>query len=559
MVIDYKGVTFSFKDKRRKQLLRRFRLALAILLLAAIALIFKFFMDARELGVIQDILLAGNTQKAAEALPRSSGFLFHPSSWQELKALVLLCQGRKEEATGIFAAIAGRGGAIDHERFLALFSDRAEYLSMKLYVNFLEKQGFLQPFYHAMSRSALFDAPGSDALLNRLPENEAKKHAAELPLLRDINRQLRAGRIEYILDSNDKPLAYYDVKKNLTVSLTPGLRMDAFNEEFRNSIRFYSLTVDLDVQQQLHQLFTSQKYRGSFLLLNLNDSSIEAAYSTHAPGDWDSGENAVFSQTYEPGSIIKVITLLAWLRSKSPNIFPFQCKGMTPIKQEIFYDWLKHDHIASCEEALAVSCNLSFAQMGMNLGFRELRDMLDKFYFNSKGFNDLFIHFKTGGYDPRTGAGLEMANLSVGLNRTSITTFHAAFIAAAVARSGAIYAPTIIKNKKNLLRLGYYQREQKLLNILQDNVAFMKVKNAMIQVVENPRGTGRRSRVEGMKTAVKTGTAGDRDDGLDAILIGFFPAEKPRYAFAFRLEKVGKAELKGAVFLQDFLIGFNKK
>ena len=53
--------------------------------------------------------------------------------------------------------------------------------------------------------------------------------------------------------------------------------------------------------------------------------------------------------------------------------------------------------------------------------------------------------------------------------------------------------------------------------------------------------------------AIKTGTTGDRNQGLDALVIGFFPSEKPRYAFAFRLEGAGKAEIKGAFFLRDLL------
>jgi cell division protein FtsI/penicillin-binding protein 2 len=56
--------------------------------------------------------------------------------------------------------------------------------------------------------------------------------------------------------------------------------------------------------------------------------------------------------------------------------------------------------------------------------------------------------------------------------------------------------------------------------------------------------------------ALKTGTAGNKKLGLDAILTGFFPADKPEYAFAFRLERAGKAEWRGALFLKDFLTAF---
>ena len=53
--------------------------------------------------------------------------------------------------------------------------------------------------------------------------------------------------------------------------------------------------------------------------------------------------------------------------------------------------------------------------------------------------------------------------------------------------------------------------------------------------------------------AVKTGSSTDGRGGFDALVIGFFPAEKPRYAFAFRLEGAGRAELNGMLFLRDLV------
>ncbi len=36
-------------------------------------------------------------------------------------------------------------------------------------------------------------------------------------------------------------------------------------------------------------------------------------------------------------------------------------------------------------------------------------------------------------------------------------------------------------------------------------------------------------------------------------MIGFFPVEQPRYAFAFRLQGAGLAEFNGAIFLRDLV------
>ena len=72
-------------------------------------------------------------------------------------------------------------------------------------------------------------------------------------------------------------------------------------------------------------------------------------------------------------------------------------------------------------------------------------------------------------------------------------------------------------------------------------------------MVENRHGTGRHSRIESFKTAIKTGTAGEKKSGFNAVIMGFFPAAKPEYAFAFILEGAGTAMFKGANFLKNFL------
>jgi len=114
----------------------------------------------------------------------------------------------------------------------------------------------------------------------------------------------------------------------------------------------------------------------------------------------------------------------------------------------------------------------------------------------------------------------------------------------------------LIKNKKNLLNLGFYNHRPQLLVTFDANSHFLKIKQAMVYVVEAAEGTGRRARLESIKIALKTGTCGDKKIGLDAVMTGFFPADKPQYVFAFRLEHAGKAEWRGAQLVKQFLTEF---
>ena len=72
-------------------------------------------------------------------------------------------------------------------------------------------------------------------------------------------------------------------------------------------------------------------------------------------------------------------------------------------------------------------------------------------------------------------------------------------------------------------------------------------------VITSPQGTGRRAALDGLSFALKTGTAGKRDSGLNSIIIGYAPLDDPQVAFAFVAEHAGKAELEGERIVRDFL------
>jgi peptidoglycan glycosyltransferase len=302
------------------------------------------------------------------------------------------------------------------------------------------------------------------------------------------------------------------------------------------------------MQKNVQRAFAD--FFGTFVLLDAHDGGIVAAYSKPKV---PTSENAVFSEPYEPGSIVKVITLLAYLSSGTPDLFPVQCPGWMKAGDRIFYDSLKHGNVPSFEEALAQSCNLSFAKMGLTLGYPRLASMLRKFGFNGDDFHDLFLVFKTGKFAPAVNDDFELVNLSVGLNEISSTTFHAGLIAEVFARNGTFPEPFLIDSMRNVLNLGFYAHRMRIDRILPDAPTFAKIRKAMIEVVENENGTARRARLDSVRIAAKTGTAGDHQKGLDAIIIGFFPVESPAYAFALRLEGGGKAEFNGAHVLREFL------
>ncbi|UCH93783.1 MAG: hypothetical protein JSV88_26430 [Candidatus Aminicenantes bacterium] len=563
MVIDYKGVSFSFEKIRRKKRLKKLRIIGLVVVVILLYFLLANAFDSGKIKKIQTLLLENKINDASTRLKKIESSLFHRNSKKELKALVCLFSGEHAKAKHILDEIEGKSTSVEAWKFLNYFSHRARYQKLGIYSHYLgkkkkkAKEGEDLLFYNVLVKTGLFAGQQSSRLIEQLPPEIKKKNDKALTLIGKINDQLKSGKINYIFDIDGKPLACYDIKKKKTISLTPGINFDAFTADIQPGVKFYRLTLDRRIQEIIHGLF--RDFNGTFLLMNISDSGIVAAYSKPVQAD-KKNSNTVFSQAYEPGSLIKLLTLFAYLQSSQSSrtdLFPFHCQGLWPINGQIFYDWKVHHRVENCEEALVVSCNIAFAQLGVRVGFKPLSEMFNRFYFNSEArtFTDLGLTFETGTYkkDIPPSATYRLANLSVGLDEISITTFHSALISAIISQNGSIYSPYLIQNKKNLLNIAFYNHVPQLIDIIKANTIFFKIKNAMRLVVEAPNGTGKRARVDVVSVALKTGTAGNKKLGLDAILTGFFPAHKPQYAFAFRLERAGKAEWIGTLFLKNFL------
>lgn len=551
MVLDYKGVSFSFKDRKTRRRRQKLKLALSALLVVVVFCGYRFLQVSAAVGKIQDLLLDSRVREAGERLEALASPFFLRGNIRELRALNDLFRNRLPQAEAQFAALKAERTAttLRSERFQKYFLDRGEYPKLKIYTDYLlPRGGDGTIWYYAVVQAAFLNGGESEKAIARLSPAYRQNNAKALALLARVNADLRSGRFDYIFDKNDTPLAYLDVRQGRTRTLLPGLDFADFHSQMKKGMCAFRLTLDAGLQKKIASLFDG--LFGTLLILDLPQNSILAAFSK--PGFFRAA-NAVFSEAYEPGSIVTIIPLLAYLRHDRQNIFPYVCPGQAILGGEVFYDWLAHQRIKDYSEALALSCNLSFARMGLAVGSRRLAGLLELFYFNARPFEDWFLKFQTGTFNRELGDDFKLANLAVGLGEISMTTVHAAVLAAVFSQNGVLFPPYIIDDVKSILDLGFHSHNTRPLRVLADDLNFRRVTKAMREVVNNENGTGRRAWSANVDLAIKTGIAGDRDHGLDALVIGFFPSEKPRYAFAFRLEGAGKTEFKGALFLRDLL------
>jgi len=550
-MLDYKDVSFSFRDRKTRRRRQRLRWLLLVFFALAAYLAYSGLKARAAVAGIQDLLLAGRLPEAGQRLQAAGSPLFQRGNFRELRALNDLFSGRLDAAAAQLDELR-RGRTTTSLRsgqLLKHFFDRGQYRELKAYTDYLLPRGDDEVrWYRALYQAAFLDGSASEKTAAGLSPRYREANRKALELLSGFNRSLRTGRVAYVFDRNDRPLAYYDLGRRVTRALVPGLGFADFEAQFKKGFRRFRLTLDRELQKKAELLFKDRF--GSLVLLDLPESSVTVSYSKpRSPRS----ANAAWTEQFEPGSIVKIVSLLAYLRSPGEGIFPLDCPGLLAVDGKIIYDLEKHGQVRDISQALARSCNVSFARMGRTAGFAALAGLLQRFFFNAPAFSDQFCSFAAGKFDTRASDEFGLAALSAGLDGASLTTVHAAVLAAVFSQGGQFFPPYLIDDAKNLLGLGFYRHESRPQRLLADDLNFLRVKKAMAAVVEDEKGTGRRARSQTVRLAIKTGTAGNPAGGLDSIIIGFFPYEKPRYAFAFRLEGGGRAELQGAFFLQGLL------
>jgi penicillin-binding protein A len=234
--------------------------------------------------------------------------------------------------------------------------------------------------------------------------------------------------------------------------------------------------------------------------------------------------------------------------------FPYTCKGALPIDGRSFGDWREEGHgvLPDFEEALAESCNVVFADIGLKAGRDKLQQLHKAAGFDGsanlglfevplgKSVGDLFNNFETAFY-------------AIGLEHETITTFHLAMLASMMANRGALTTPRVYRARRSILgEVAGEPPKQSTVQVIPREAA-EKVIAAMRAVVTRPEGTGRRAAVEGVTLALKTGTAGQRANGFNSLIVGFAPADKPTIAFALIAEDAGPAEFAAAKIAHDFV------
>ena len=384
--------------------------------------------------------------------------------------------------------------------------------------------------------------------------------------------QRRGGKVPWVLDRNGKmiatlvwsPASAGDVRAEArthteaaNIDFEP--LVDASAGQFTFGASLAKLGAVDDVETTLdsavqHAAKTAlQKYRGAFVAIDPRTNEVLAIVSNDPH---TSAKNFALESQYEPGSIVKVLTGLNAINGgfNVNAMFPYECKGELMIDGRHFGDWIPTGHglLPDLDEALAESCNVFFADLGLRLGSDRVRKFM-----NTAGFDqqtDLGI-FKVplGRFNGEAFNRFETAFMSIGLEHESVTALHVAMLASMMANRGILTSPRLVRARRSILGEVTEGPTQQAQARIASTEAARRMVQAMVAVVNRPKGTGRRADIDGVPLALKTGTAGERRNGYQAVIMAFAPVDSPKIAFGIIAEDAGPAEFAGAKIAHDFM------
>ncbi len=359
------------------------------------------------------------------------------------------------------------------------------------------------------------------------------------------------------------------------------------------------LTVDLDLQRELEDAFVDKT--GSAVFLDPDSGEILAIISKPAfdpnvfarrfsAEDWNQLiqseahplQNRAIQSKFAPGSVFKIVVAVAALESgRATAAWTHFCPGYAYHYGRKFLCHLEGGHgTVAMVEAIKLSCNVYFYQLGRDLGI----DLISR-YAHELGFGG-----KTGIDLANEEAGTvpdedwkrrtrnepwwpgETISVSIGQGALEVTPIQMAVFASAIANGGVFYRPHLLKGRE--IRDGVEEAEhppEVLRQIRLKPSTWGVIREAMWRVV-NQGGTGTRAAIPGRDVCGKTGTAqvvkasaGVKSEHLaesirdNAWFIGFAPREHSRIAFAVFVERGGHGGEAAAPIAQRVMLKFFEK
>ncbi|MBQ2960753.1 MAG: PASTA domain-containing protein [Oscillospiraceae bacterium] len=277
--------------------------------------------------------------------------------------------------------------------------------------------------------------------------------------------------------------------------------------------------------------------------------------------------NKVLSDTYEPGSTFKIITLAMALEEGVTSLKDsFYCGGNVSVlgRTSPIRCWKTEGHGSqNLTQAVQHSCNVAFVNIGQRVGAERFYEYCEAFGFlNLSSDPDANLSARTG-IDLSGESGSiwwskntfcseknlsQLAAASFGQTFT-ITPLQLVCAVSACVNGGHLMEPYVVKQAVDEDGSLAYEREPKVLRQVISESTSRTVRETLEQVVGDPNeGTGRNAAVSGFRIGGKTGTSEkvslEAQTGQKEYIvsfIGFAPADHPEIALLVFLDTPSNA------------------
>ncbi|MBG6212582.1 MAG: penicillin-binding protein 2 [Cryobacterium sp.] len=278
------------------------------------------------------------------------------------------------------------------------------------------------------------------------------------------------------------------------------------------------------------------------LLTVHNNAEVTASYDGLLADQNDPLINRALNALNPPGSVFKLVVTTAALESGKytpessfPNVAVYTAPGTTSQIENSSRGTCGAGETVTLATALRLSCNIPFAELGVELGDTAIRETAEKFGFNSNygiPINVTKSTYPRGLDDPQT------AQSAFGQFDVRVTPLQMAMVSGAIANGGVVMAPNLVQEilAPNLSAIETFKPVE-LGRVMSAETA-ATLTGMMINGVQD--GAASNARIDGVDVAGKTGTAQNGStDPFTLWFTGFAPANDPQYAITVLVENGG--------------------
>jgi cell division protein FtsI/penicillin-binding protein 2 len=295
-----------------------------------------------------------------------------------------------------------------------------------------------------------------------------------------------------------------------------------------------AVSLDIAVQRAAEQVVAAVAEPAALVAIDAATGEVRGAAANSS-----AVFNAALAGLYPPGSTFKIVVAAALLESGLGPDDVVECPRVVTVDGREFRNAATLAESMTFEQAVALSCNTAFIQLGVGLPDGVVAGMAERFGFD--GRLDLGVPSALGSF-PEPVDRVDLAASMIGQGNVLASPLQMASVAA-TASSGRRFTPGLLAGEGS-----------EGTAVLAPDVA-ADLTRMLVAVVTG--GTGRAAAVEGREVAGKTGTA-QIGEGDTADTIAWFAGFSGDLAFAVVVEGGTSGGGAAAPLAGEFLVAVNE-